>query len=99
MPATTNDSEIAGPALVAAAMPVSTKIPVPMITPMPKTVRSQADSSFLSRCSGSSVSWIDCSIDLVRSTSMPWHLPQPPTAETRRLRPVPPDLVEAEEAP
>jgi Protein of unknown function (DUF3105) len=39
-PASTNDSETAGPALVAAAMPVSTKIPVPMMTPMPKTVRS-----------------------------------------------------------
>ena len=51
-------------------MPVSTKIPVPMITPMPKMVRSQADRSFLSLCSDSSVSLIDCSIDFVRSTPM-----------------------------
>ncbi len=68
MPASTNDSDTAGPALVAAAMPVSTKMPVPMMTPMPKTVRSQADRSLRSRCSDSSVSRIDCSIDLVRST-------------------------------
>jgi hypothetical protein len=54
--------------LVAAAMPVSTKMPVPMMTPMPNTVRSQADRSLRSLCSDSSVSWIDCSIDLVRST-------------------------------
>jgi hypothetical protein len=54
--------------LVAAAIPVRTKMPVPMMTPMPKTVRSQADRSFLSLCSDSSVSRIDCSIDLVRST-------------------------------
>jgi hypothetical protein len=80
MPATTNDSEIAGPALVAAAMPVSTKMPVPTITPMPKTVRSQADRSFLSWCSGSSVSWIDCSIDLVRNRSMHGDCP---TADDR----------------
>jgi hypothetical protein len=68
MPASTNDREMAGPALVAAAMPVSTKMPVPMMTPMPKTVRSRADRSFLSWCSGSSVSRIDCSTDLVRRT-------------------------------
>jgi hypothetical protein len=70
MPAATKDSATAGPALVAAAMPVSTKIPVPMITPMPKTVRSQAERSFLSWCSDSSVSLIDSWIDFVRSRSM-----------------------------
>src|SRR5919107_3980008 len=49
-------------------------MPVPMMTPMPNTVRSQADSSFLSLCSDSSVSRIDCSIDLVRSTPMAGRL-------------------------
>jgi hypothetical protein len=38
------------------------------MTPIPKTVRSQAERSFLSLCSDSSVSRIDCSIDFVRST-------------------------------
>ena len=45
MPATTNDSATAGPAFSPAASPVSTKMPVPMTTPTPKTVRSRADSS------------------------------------------------------
>jgi len=39
---------IEGPATVAAARPVSVKIPAPMMTPMPNTVRSRAPSRFLS---------------------------------------------------
>src|SRR2546423_222790 len=35
MPATTNDSISAGPALLLAATPVSTKMPVPMVAPTP----------------------------------------------------------------
>jgi hypothetical protein len=57
---------MAGPAKFAAATPVRTKMPVPMITPMPKTMRSIGPSAFLSSNSGSSVSRMDCSIDLVR---------------------------------
>src|SRR5688572_32180124 len=39
MPATMNASTIAGPAYCAAALPVSTKMPVPMIAPMPSATR------------------------------------------------------------
>src|SRR3954470_4973034 len=42
MPPRTNDRAIAGPAFEAAAVPVSTKIPAPMIAPMPSIVRSNA---------------------------------------------------------
>ena len=35
MPAMMNDSTSAGPAWLAAAVPVSTKMPVPMMAPMP----------------------------------------------------------------
>src|SRR5687768_1693752 len=41
-------------------------MPVPMITPTPKTVRSRPDRCFFSRCSGSSVSRIESSTDLIR---------------------------------
>ncbi len=60
-PATTNASETAGPAFSLATLPVRTKMPVPMMTPTPKTVRSKHDSNFFSACSSSSVSKIDCS--------------------------------------
>jgi hypothetical protein len=56
-----------GPAYALAARPVSVKIPAPMITPMPKTVRSIAVRRFLSWYSGSSVSAIDCSIVFFRT--------------------------------
>src|SRR6476469_1826999 len=71
----TNEMTIAGPAYCAAALPVSVKMPAPMMTPMPKTVRSRAVSFFLSWNSGSSVSLIDCSIDLVLITDMLGALP------------------------
>ncbi len=58
-----------------AAVPVSTKMPVPMITPTPKTVRSSADSDFRSACSGSSVSWIDCSTFFVLKSVLLTGLP------------------------
>ena len=48
------------------AVPISTKIPVPMIAPMPSAVRSQAVSVFFSRWSGWSASDKICSIGLVR---------------------------------
>ena len=65
-----NEIVIAGPELVAATVPVMTKIPAPMMTPTPKTIRSRVPRLFLSLCSGSSVSRIDRSTDFVRMTSM-----------------------------
>ena len=65
---------MAGPALDAATVPVSTKIPAPMITPTPKTTRSRACRFFRSWWSGSSVSAMDCSTDFVRNTFMAQHL-------------------------
>ena len=65
-----NEMVIAGPELVAATVPVITKIPAPMMTPTPKTMRSRVPRLFLSLCSGSSVSRIDRSTDFVRMTSM-----------------------------
>jgi len=44
------------------------KMPAPMITPIPKTTRSTAVSRFLSWYSGSSASWRDCWMLLVRRT-------------------------------
>src|SRR5436309_3555225 len=47
MPASTNESTTAGPAFCAATVPVSTKMPVPMIAPMPSAVRFTAPSTRL----------------------------------------------------
>jgi hypothetical protein len=66
-----NESVIAGPALVLATVPVTTKIPAPMITPTPKISRSRTPRSFFNRCSGSSVSAMDCSTDFVLRRSIP----------------------------
>src|SRR6476660_5103556 len=44
MPPSTKESAIAGPALVAAAWPVSTKIPAPMMQPIPREIRLHAES-------------------------------------------------------
>ncbi len=59
-----------GPAIVPAARPVRVKMPAPITTPMPNTVRSSAVRLFFSRYSGSSVSARDCSMLLVRRTLM-----------------------------
>src|SRR3954462_12073657 len=67
MPAITKLIATAGPESVLATSPVSTKMPVPMITPTPKTVRSRAERFFLSWWSGSSVSRIDSSTLLTRA--------------------------------
>ena len=48
MPVSTNEIMIAGPAHSAAAWPVSTKIPVPMMQPMPSSTRFSAPSERLS---------------------------------------------------
>jgi len=39
MPATTKDSMMAGPAWAAATWPVRTKMPAPMMAPMPRLIR------------------------------------------------------------
>src|ERR1700712_3915471 len=66
MAAMTKEMETAGPAVVAAARAVRVKMPAPMTTATPKTVRSNAERVRLSLWPGSSVSLIDCSTDLVR---------------------------------
>ena len=71
MPAATNDSAIAGPASVPAATPVSTKMPVPMMTPTPKTTRSSGPSVRRRPLCSSFVSSIDWSMDFVRSSDPP----------------------------
>src|SRR6185503_3060456 len=48
VPVMMNETMIAGPANCAAARPVSTKIPVPMMQPMPSSTRLSAPSDFLS---------------------------------------------------
>jgi hypothetical protein len=63
--ATMKDSTIDGPATLWAAFPVKVKMPAPMTTPTPKTVRSRAVSDFFNWYSGSSVSASDCSMLLV----------------------------------
>src|SRR3954451_19560071 len=78
MPENTKENATAGPAFSPAASPVSTKIPVPMITPTPKTVSCKGPSSFRSWCSDSSVSAIDCSIVFVRVRFMLVSLPSLP---------------------
>src|SRR6478672_10630809 len=45
------ESAIPGPAFAAAACPVSTKIPAPIIAPIPRVVRLTADSVRFSVCS------------------------------------------------
>ena len=66
----TNEMTMEGPAYSLAARPVRVKMPAPMMTPMPKTVRSRALRRFLSWYSASSVSAIDSSIVLVRKMLM-----------------------------
>src|SRR5918995_3197228 len=70
------ETMMAGPAWFAAAVPVSTKIPVPMIAPMPKSVRSHADRLRLSDLPPCSTSPTSCSIDLVLNRFESIHPPQ-----------------------
>ena len=51
MPASTNESTMAGPAYKAAAAPVSTKMPVPMMAPIPSVIRLIGPSARLRQCS------------------------------------------------
>ena len=52
----------------AAAVPVSTKIPEPMMAPMPSAVSDHGPSDLLSRCSGWSASEISLSMDLQQNS-------------------------------
>src|SRR5437588_4852324 len=77
MPAKTNDRISPGPAYLAAATPVNTKIPVPTIAPIPSSVILHGPNVRLSPCSGSSLclrmrpigltcqSWLRCLFDVV----------------------------------
>src|SRR6185437_14163031 len=51
IPAMMKERTIAGPAAVAATGPVRTKIPVPMMAPMPRVTRFTGPSERLSECS------------------------------------------------
>ena len=70
MAAIRNRSDTAGPALVAATLAPKVKMPAPMTTATPKTVRSRALRLRRSACPGSSVSEIDCSTLLVLVRSL-----------------------------
>src|SRR6476646_1752627 len=67
---------MAGPAWFAAAVPVRTKIPVPMIAPMPRSVRSNALSVLLSAFAPCSTSPTRVAIDLVFSRFESIHPPR-----------------------
>src|SRR6476659_3164523 len=63
-----NDSEIDGPVMLPAVDAVIVKMPAAITTDTPKTIRSHQVRSLRSCVSGSSVSAIDCSTDLVRQS-------------------------------
>src|SRR3989442_4381359 len=73
MPASTIESTIAGPACCAAASPVSTKMPVPMIAPMPSVTRLRGPSTRFRECSPvAAASALSCSIDFVAQIDIRW---------------------------
>src|ERR1700676_2851942 len=54
----------------AAAVPVSTKMPEPMMAPMPSAVSDQGPSVFCRRCPGDSASEISLSMDLQQNSCL-----------------------------
>ena len=64
-----NEIQIAGPVMSPAVDAVTVKMPAPITTDTPNTQRCHQLKSLRSWVSGSSVSAIDCSIDLVRQRS------------------------------
>src|ERR1700729_1741104 len=64
-----NEIQIAGPVMSPAVEAVTVKMPAPITTDTPNTQRCHQLRSLRSWVSGSSVSAIDCSIDLVRQRS------------------------------
>src|SRR5215471_8551582 len=79
--ATTKESTTAGPALSAAAMPVSENKPAPMIAPMPRAIKLNGPSVFLRCCSPPSASALMRSSDFV-SKRLIDQLPPPPATCT-----------------
>src|ERR1019366_669388 len=68
----------------AAAVPVRTKIPVPMMAPMPRQVRLTQPSDFFNRRSGASASEINWSMFLTRNSPEPTrHHPNAKQIENR----------------
>src|SRR6516225_2349837 len=66
---------MAGPAYSAAAEPVSTKIPAPMIAPIPSVTRLMGPRARFSECSPvSRASFISTSSDLVAKSGLPMQL-------------------------
>ena len=64
--AITNDTDSAGPVTLAKVLAVTVKMPAPITTATPKTVRSHQLRSLRSLVATSSVSRMDCSTDFVR---------------------------------
>ena len=80
MPATTNESVSAGPARVAEATPVRTKMPVPMIAPMPIAVSAHGPSDRLRPPSSFAPSARIRASGFTRCNSMcPGYRPRPAT--------------------
>ena len=72
IPAMTYDSVMPGPAYVAAATPVRTKMPAPIMAATPNAVRLTTPRERLRRCSGSSACDTIRSIGLTRASVAVW---------------------------
>ena len=70
MPASTNENMIAGPAWADATCPVRTKIPAPMMAPMPRLIRFSGPRVRFSSLFAASF-WI-CAIDFLRNRRFPF---------------------------
>ena len=68
---------MAGPVMLPAVDAVMVKMPAPITTDTPKTIRSHQVRSLRNRVPGSSVSSMDCSTDLVRAQQYAIHAPYP----------------------
>src|SRR6201988_3568026 len=89
MPASTNEMTIAGPANCAAACPVITKIPAPMMPPIPKVTRLIGPRARFRQCSPVSPdSLISVSTDFVANNGLAIQLLLPGAA----LRAITPNL-------
>ena len=65
-----NEIDRAGPVMLPNVLAVTVKMPAPITTETPNTVRSHQVRFFRSRVDGSSVSRMDCSTDFVRLAFM-----------------------------
>src|SRR5262245_48233837 len=84
MPPRVNDKTTAGPAYFAAATPVSTKMPAPMIAPTPRVVRLKAESARRRPASCSVASACSCAIVfLAKSGFMGLSLSRDPQVDGR----------------